>query len=280
MPARSRGEPSSARGLAQALGSVALLVGSWAILAAVLDDRTLPGPLDVWHALVVEARSGELAFHLGATLARVVAAFVVAMAIGGAVGIWLGTHPVADRLLDPWLVLALNIPALVTIVLAYVWFGLNEAAAVGAVAANKIPNVAITLREGARTLSVELDEMAAVYRFGAWTRLRHVVLPQLGPFFAAATRSGIALIWKIVLVVELLGRSNGVGFQIHLYFQLFDVATILAYTLAFVAVMLVVEYALLQPFERRSNRWRSGRAGRTGRAGRPKARGGAVRAHA
>ena len=252
------------RGLAPALVSIALLIASWAVLAATLDDRTLPGPLDVWRALVVEARSGELAHHLGATLARVVAAFAVAMAIGGALGIWLGTHRAADRLLDPWLILLLNVPALVIIVLAYVWFGLNEAAAIGAVAVNKIPNVAVTLREGARTLSPELGEMATVYRFGTWKRLRHVTLPQLQPFFAAATRSGVALIWKIVLVVELLGRSEGVGFQIHLYFQLFDVATILAYTFAFVVVMLGVEYALLQPFDRHSNRWRANRSGRAG----------------
>jgi len=141
--------------------------------------------------------------------------------------------------------------------LAYIWFGLNEVAAVGAVALNKIPNVIVTLREGARSLERQFDEMAAVYRFSQWKRLRHVVLPQLQPFFAAATRSGISLIWKIVLVVELLGRSNGVGFQIHLYFQLFDVATILAYTLSFVTVMLMVEYLLLQPIERRVNRWRA-----------------------
>ncbi|TIU16761.1 MAG: ABC transporter permease subunit, partial [Mesorhizobium sp.] len=99
-------------------------------------------------------------------------------------------------------------------------------------------------------------EMAAVYRFGLLDRVRHVLLPQLQPYLAAASRSGIALIWKIVLVVELLGRSNGVGFQIYLYFQLFDVAAILAYTLAFVAVMLVIELLLVQPVERHATRWR------------------------
>ena len=102
--------------------------------------------------------------------------------------------------------------------------------------------------------------MGKVFRFSRLKTLRHVVLPQLQPYFAAATRSGIALIWKIVLVVELLGRSNGVGFQIHLYFQLFDVATILAYTLVFVAVMLLVEYLFLQPLEKHSRRWRVERA--------------------
>ena len=145
---------------------------------------------------------------------------------------------------------------MVIIVLSYIWFGLNEAAAIGAVALNKIPNVIVTVREGAKSLEPQFAEMASVFRFSKWKTLRHVVLPQLQPYFAAATRSGIALIWKIVLVVELLGRSNGVGFQIHLYFQLFDVATILAYTLVFVVVMLAVEYLILQPLESYSRRGR------------------------
>lgn len=239
--------------------SVTLFVVLWSVVAAAMDDNSLPSPLAVWRSLQVEWRSGELLKHLSATLLRVVAAFLVAMTIGSAIGIWLGMKPLADRLVDPWLILLLNIPALVIIVLSYIWFGLNEAAAIGAVALNKIPNVVITLREGARSLDPEYAEVAVVYRFSFWKRLRHVVLPQLQPFFAAATRSGISLIWKIVLIVELLGRSNGVGFQIHLYFQLFDVATILAYTLAFVAVMLLVEYLILQPLDKHANRWRAAR---------------------
>lgn len=240
--------------VALSLGAFVLL---WAIVARIVDDNVLPSPMAVWQALLVEWKSGELVHHLSMTLLRVMAAFVVAMAVGSAIGIWLGMHALSDKLIDPWLILLLNIPALVIIVLSYIWFGLNEAAAIGAVALNKIPNVVVTLREGARSLSTEYAEMAQVYRFGFLKRLRHVVVPQLQPFFAAATRSGIALIWKIVLIVELLGRSNGVGFQIHLYFQLFDVATILAYTLAFVVVMLLVEYAVLQPMDKHAGRWRA-----------------------
>ena len=56
---------------------------------------------------------------------------------------------------------------------------------------------------------------------------------------AAAARSGLSLVWKIVLVAELLGRPNGVGFEIGTAFQLFDITRILAYALAFAAVVLV-----------------------------------------
>lgn len=232
------------------------LLGIWALSAAVADSRALPAPGAVLAAVITEASTGELFFHLGKTLVRVIMAFVFSMVIGSAIGIILGTRNRLNDFFDPWVILFLNIPALVTIVLAYIWFGLNEFAAIGAVAVNKIPNVIVTLREGARALDADLNEMARVYRFSKIKIIRHVILPQLQPFFAAATRSGVSLIWKVVLVVELLGRSNGVGFQIHLYFQLFDVATILAYTFAFVAVMLAVEFLVLQKLEKSANRWR------------------------
>ena len=150
----------------------------------------------------------------------------------------------------------LNLPALVLIVLCYLWIGLNETAAITAVTLNKIPNVVTVVREGGRALDPELSAMARGYRMGRVARLRHVVLPQLAPYIAAAARSGIAVIWKIVLVVEFLGRSNGIGFKIHMYFQLFDVGMVLIYALSFVVVMLLAEAALLRPWEARVRRWR------------------------
>ena len=83
-----------------------------------------------------------------------------------------------------------------------------------------------------------------------------LVAPQLAPFFAAATRAGLSLVWKIVLVVELMGRPNGVGFEINIAFQLFDVPLLLAYALPFTAIMLIIETLLVQPFERHVSRWR------------------------
>jgi NitT/TauT family transport system permease protein len=112
------------------------------------------------------------------------------------------------------------------------------------------------VREGARSLDKDLDEMAQVYRLNGPARLRHVVLPQLAPYLLASARSGLALIWKIVLVVELLGRSDGVGFQLSLFFQMFDVANILAYALAFIAIVQAIEWFALRPLERNLNRWR------------------------
>ncbi|MEX2518963.1 MAG: ABC transporter permease subunit [Paracoccaceae bacterium] len=238
------------------LFSIGGFVLFWALLSWLIGSDELPGPGAVWRAGVVQIASDDYFFHLGMTLARVGAAFLLSMSIGSAIGVFLGMHGGADRAFGGWLTLFLNLPALVTIILCYVWFGLTETAALIAVSVNKIPNVATTLREGGRALNRDLAEMAAVYQFGRIARLRHVVLPQLAPFFAVAARNGLALVWKIVLVVELLGRPNGVGFQLHVYFQLFDVATILAYALGFVVVVQIIELLFLEPWERHAARWR------------------------
>ncbi|HEV2269588.1 MAG TPA: ABC transporter permease subunit [Steroidobacteraceae bacterium] len=246
----------AASSLAQRIGSIALLIAVWQVTADAVHSRLLPSASAVFLVLVQECVHGPLLFHLGITLARVAAAFVVAMVVGTAIGIMMGRSRTLDALFDSWLVLLLNLPALVIIVLAYVWFGLTEAAAIGAVAVNKIPNTAVTLREGARALDRKYSDMAASFHVGRWRTLRHVILPQLYPYVFAAARSGLALVWKIVLIVELLGRSNGIGFEIQLYFQQFDVTRILAYSIAFMVVMQLFEWALLQPLERRASAWR------------------------
>lgn len=239
------------------MASFAALFALWGLAAWLANSRHGPGPLTVLAVLAHEAATGTLWTALAATLARVAASFVLAMLIGSVIGLALGRSEVANRFFDPWLVLFLNLPALVIIALCYVWMGPWETTAVTAVALNKIPSAAVQMREGARALSRDLDEMALAYRLGWGKTLRHVTLPQLAPFFAATARSGLALVWKIVLVVEALGgHATGVGHQIYTAFQSFDVPVILAYALSFIAVIQVIEIALLQPLQAHFNRWK------------------------
>lgn len=233
------------------------LVAFWAGLAALRADPViLPGPVAVARIFVTEAVSGRLGAAVADTMLRVAISFGLAMVIGSVLGILLGRHPKLDAWAAPWVTVFLNLPALVLIVLCYLWIGLNELAAITAVTLNKTAMVLVTMRQGVRGFDPALDDLAQVSRLSFAARLRHVVLPQLAPWFALSARSGIAVIWKIVLVVEFLGRSSGVGFRIHLYFQQFQTAHVLVYALAFVAVMLVVEHLLLAPWEARANRWR------------------------
>ena len=234
-----------------------VFIGAWQVAATLLQSDQLPGPWEVtqslWHHLI----EGELLTSVAVTLRRVFLAFSLAMLVGVVVGFLMGRFALADTMLDGVLIVGLNVPALVVIILCYLWFGLIEAAAIAAVAVNKMPLVAVTVREGVRAVDRGLLQVGTVFGVSLGRRLLHIYLPQLYPYLMAAARSGLSLIWKIVLVVELLGRSDGVGFQLGSFFQFFDITSILAYTLAFVLVIYSIESLVLRPLEAHLTRWRA-----------------------
>ena len=191
----------------------------WQGLAVNINSTILPGPLLVGEVFWKACITGQLTYHLGVTLLRLIVSFSISMLLGCAIGIVLGRNEKLDAFFDNWLMIFLNVPALVIIILCYVWFGLVESAAILAVVVNKVPSVIVTIREGARALDQDLMEMTRSYRLSKRRVLTEVIWPQLHPYVMGATRSGLALIWKIILVVELLGRSNGMGYQLHLFFS-------------------------------------------------------------
>lgn len=60
----------------------------------------------------------------------------------------------------------------------------------------------------------------------------------------------------VIVLVELFGLSNGVGYQLNAEFSSQNVAGVLAWTVIFWAVMVAIEYGLLQALERHFVAWR------------------------
>lgn len=232
------------------------MLALWQILATVFAHRLFPTPVTVAQEFWQLAAAGPLLPDLGKTLLRAAIAFSIAMVLGIALGIALGRTRWADRLFSGWLLVGLNLPAIVVAIVFYIWLGLTEVALITAVVVNKLPLVVTTIREGVRSISPGYDELAAALRLSPWRQLRLVTAPQLLPFVLAAARTGLSLIWKIVLVFEVLGSDGGVGYRVGVLFQYFDISGILAYTTAFMLVVLAFEYGLLRPLERKVLAWR------------------------
>ena len=183
-------------------------------------------------------------------------AFTLAMTVGVAVGVAVGVSRRLDRLLEAWMVLGLTIPRIVLFVVAYLLLGLNDLAAVAALVITVVPTVVVQLREGTRALDGRLLEMARAYRRPPPLIWRQVVLPQLIPYLIGTARGALALSWKMVVLAELLGRTSGVGYQITFYFQMFNMKGILAYGLAMMAVLAVIDLTFVAIMQRSALRWR------------------------
>lgn len=236
--------------------SLAALLLIWHLMVWLGQPEALPSPRSVALRLWSESAQGDLMTHTWSTLQRVAISFSAALILGAAIGLLMARYRTLDALLDVPLTLMLNVPALVVIILSFIWLGLTEVAAVVAVTINKLPTIAVTLREGGKAVNTDLLEVAGVFGVPRWRRFFRVYLPQLVPYFFAACRAGLALVWKIVLVVELMGCSNGVGFKLGVYFQYFDIEGVLAYTAAFVIIVLLLDSAVMRRWEARIEEWR------------------------
>lgn len=240
--------------------SVLSILLVWVLLARALGEIVLPGPVATLEFLWGQLERGALTRHLGITMYRVVTAFVVAMAVGVGLGILTGVSRVFDRLLEAWIVVGLTVPRIMLFVVAYLLIGLNDTSAIIALVLTVVPTIVVQLREGTRALDQKLIEMARAYGRSRLTILRKVVFPQLLPYFIGTARGALSLAWKMVILAELLGRTSGVGYQISFYFQMFNMRGILAYGVAMMLILAVIDLTFVGLMQRYGLRWR--RSGR------------------
>jgi NitT/TauT family transport system permease protein len=221
-----------------------------------MPANLFPGPIETTAVLWSNVVDGEVTRHLSITLVRVALGFGLAMLIGIPVGVLMGLHRRAEQVLDLWVMVGLTIPSLCYTIICFIWFGLNEVATVIAIAVTTAPSIAINLWEGVKDIDGKLIDMARVFESSRARIFRRIVLPQVIPYIMAAARFGLGVIWKITVLVELLGRPSGVGFKLFYWYQLANMGQVLAWTLLFTLVMLAIELLIFKRLDQWLFSWR------------------------
>jgi NitT/TauT family transport system permease protein len=236
--------------------SLATAVIIWWGLSLTLPPEIFPGPIETTRVLWGDIAGGGVWTDVAMTMLRVVAGLVLALLLGVPVGVVMGLSRRTEAVLDLWVMIGLTIPSLCYTIMAFMWFGLNDAAAIIAIAVTAAPSITINIWEGVKNIDTRLVAMARVFEASRPTILRRVLLPQIFPYVMASARFGLGIIWKITVLVELIGRPNGVGFKLFYWYQLADMRQVLAWTLLFTIIMLLIELLILKPIERRLFAWR------------------------
>jgi NitT/TauT family transport system permease protein len=239
----------------KSLGVVTLLLFWWTG-SLILPEDVLPGPLAVANAFAQNVRSGVLLVHFRDTMQRIVFGFLLALSGGIVVGTAMGLSKKVEDFIDTWVMVALTIPSLCFLIVIYILMGLNEFSTVLAIAISGFPSITINVWQGVKNVDNKLLAMARVFNVNRPTRFWRVVMPQIMPYILAASRYGLGIVWKITVVAELLGRNSGIGFQLHYWFQLFNMPQVFAWTLFFTLVMLFVELAVFKQIEHYVFHWR------------------------
>lgn len=238
-------------------GTIAAVAGgilAWYGLTAVVDRMATPH--DTFAAGIGLVTSASSYPDFAATLRRIMVGFVGAVAIGVAIGTIMGSTRSGDALLKPWVVAALSIPGPVAIIGFILIMGIDERSTMFALVFSVTPYVVNIIRDGVGTVETNLTQMSRVFGLSRAARWRHVYVPQLLPAGFASVRTAFAMSWKLVVVIEAIGASRGIGAQMQRSFRVLDAATGIAWAATFTLMMWLVEVLVFQTAERRLFRWR------------------------
>ena len=107
--------------------SLPLLLLLWQIASMVAASRFLPSPVLVAQHVVDLALTGHLIEDFSARhCSGRPSALLWLWCWAGSLGFALGRVSALDRLFGPWVMVGLNMPAIVIAIICYIWLGLSE----------------------------------------------------------------------------------------------------------------------------------------------------------
>lgn len=233
-----------------------LIVAIWEAAARVgwLEPQVLPAPSSVAATAWNLARNGDLFVHLGVSLLRAAAGFLIGSAIGLALGVFVGFSRLGQALIDRSIQMVRAIPFLAMLPLVIVWFGVGEGAKIFLVALAVLFPIYINTMLGIRQIDPRLMELATVIGMKWPAVVRRIILPGAMPAILTGVRYALAHAWLALVIAETLATTKGIGF-LAMDAREFLQTNVILLTMIIYAFIGVVADALVRALEARFLSW-------------------------
>jgi NitT/TauT family transport system permease protein len=216
--------PSRLRVFWQAIALPVLLVSLWEIAGREewIAEGLLPRPSTILATWRVWA-FGSGGFGLnpysgtwGATVLfsarRVLLGFLVAVAVGVPIGIFIGWSRLTARMVDPLIQGLRPIPITAWLPFSIAVFGIRDQGAVFLIALGAFYPIVVNATQGARDIRLNLVRAAAMMGAGQRDLLLRVVFPNALPSIMTGMRLGLGVAWTAVIVAEIVAVKSGLGY--------------------------------------------------------------------
>jgi len=225
--------------------STAVLLAAWQIASFYFPHYLFPPVQAILWRTVQIFIDIPLLIDVLATAARIFGGLFGAFLLGCILAVAIGRSPFMESYFTPVLVFLQGIPALSWVVIAIIWFHGIEFRILFIMVMTTLPAFTFQILDAYRSMSKDLFEMTMAFRPSAWTLFRVLVVPTIVPGILTAWKVNLGNASRVVVVAELVGATGGVGYQLLLQQQLFDMAGALAWTLVLVLFVLVVQSVLV-----------------------------------
>jgi NitT/TauT family transport system permease protein len=207
-----------------------IILGVWWGLsqAGFLNPSLFPSPAATFLALLDMIKSGEIISDIGMTLGRVLLGFVFGSTLGILVGVMTARIHVINRTVGQVIQVLRPIPPIALVPLAVVWLGLSEIAKVSIIIWGVFFPVWVSTHVGVASINKELIWAAQSLGAGNGTVLIRVVLPGALRYVISGMRVAIAIAFICVVVAEMSGALQGLGYRINTSYVVFRVDRMIA----------------------------------------------------
>ncbi|HEX4524743.1 MAG TPA: ABC transporter permease [Casimicrobiaceae bacterium] len=202
------------RQILPALAMAGVLVAVWWV--AVVETRTVifPTPWQVVTATLDLVQQGTLWDHIGASLFRVGAGFLLAVLVGVPLGLWMGWVRGAFATLNPLVQILRPISPIAWIPLAILWFGVGDLSPIFLIFLSSVFPTIVQTADGVHTIDRKYIWAAENFGVGRAKLFLQVVIPAVLPQIIVGMRVSLGVAWLVVVAAEMIALRSGLGYLI------------------------------------------------------------------
>jgi NitT/TauT family transport system permease protein len=199
------------------------LLATWEVIGrlGIYRESLLPTPVrvaGVWLDLVTGSTraagpyAGTWLGHAAASTWRVLVGFGAAAALGVGLGLLIGLSPLVEKVVDPTIQLARNIPVTAWVPLAILFFGIADRPAIFLIGLGAFFPAVVNTSQGTRQVPLILVKAARMMGVSRRQLLCWVVFPAVLPSVFTGIRLSMGIAWVLVVVAEMIAVKSGLGY--------------------------------------------------------------------
>jgi NitT/TauT family transport system permease protein len=196
------------------LALAALIIAVWWIVVLVTKSVIFPTPLQVVMAAVDLAQDGTLLVHIGASLFRVAAGFLLAVLVAVPLGLWMGWVRGAFVTMNPVLQILRPISPIAWIPLAILWFGMGDASPIFLIFLSSLFPTLVQTVSAVHTIERQYIQAAQNFGVSRTKLFMQVVIPAALPQIIVGMRVSLGVAWLVVVAAEMIALHSGLGYLI------------------------------------------------------------------
>jgi len=237
--------------------AVLLAVGLWQVIwsAGQISPLFFTGPSTVVSRFWEEWTRGRLKQDLAYSGTNFAIGVGLAIAAGVVLGVIIGWYRRLAMVFEPFVNALYATPRVALIPLILIWFGIGMWSKVFIVFINAFFPVLINTIGGIRATDADLLRAARAFCASDWQIFKTVAIPGAVPFILTGVRQSVALGLIGVVVGEMFGGSQGIGYMVNYGGQTFQTDTVFM-GVVIIALSGIVLTWLAERLEKRFSRWR------------------------